>query len=133
MSYRDAKSSLAEHRGRQIASMLGESACRWFTSQWHSIHDMLTAFSSDAENAAVAAGYAKEDQDERAGAHIRLDYVCAMRREVRKQYVSEDFDICTDVTPFRHGVISAHAATLFDDLMEAVVKHAERQAKGGGQ
>lgn len=133
MSYRDAKDGIAKHRSQQIAALLGEAVSKWFTSQWSSIQDMLAAFSSDDENAAIASGYATAPGAERAGAHIRLDYVCAMRREVRKQYVSEDSGICTDVTPFRHGVISAHGAALFDDLMETVVRHAERQAEGGKQ
>jgi hypothetical protein len=44
--------------------------------------------------------------------------------------VSGDGDICTDVTPFRHGVMSAHGAMMFDNLMHSVMDFSEKQAKG---
>lgn len=132
MSYKNASEGLKSYREAQIAGLLGESLGSWFTSGWDTIKDMLKAFSSDAENSVVAAGYTTEPGLSKAAAHLRLDYVCALRREVRKQYVSGDGDVCTDVTPFRHGVISAHGADIFDGLMETVIKYAEKQATGGG-
>ena len=131
MSYKAARDGLARHRAVQISSLLGETAGSWFLDAWDGIVAMLSAFSSDAENAAVASKYTTASGVERACDNIRLDYVCALRREVRKQYVSEDSDVCTDVTPFRHGVMSAHGASVFDTLMDTVVRHAEEQAKGG--
>lgn len=131
MGYSDARSKMGEYRESRISVLLGESVGSWFTDLWGSIEAMLSSFSSDAENNAVAAGYASAQPVEKAAPNIRLDYVCGLRREVRKQYVSGDGDICTDVTPFRHGVMSAHGAQIFDNLMHSVVEYSERQAKGG--
>lgn len=128
MSYQAAKSAMEGHRDDQISSLLGDSPGTWFTKRWRSVGDMLGAFSSDPENAVVAANYASGPAAARAASHVRLDYVCALRREVRKQYVSWDGDVCTDVTPFRHGVMSAHGAALFDGLMDTVITHAEALA-----
>lgn len=128
MSYQAARDGLASHRKKQISSLLGEAGGSWFLDAWSSVADMLKAVSSDAENKSVASKYANASCAERAGGHIRLDYVCALRREVRKQYVSGESDVCTDVTPFRHGVMSAHGANVFDKLMDTVVKHAESVA-----
>lgn len=131
MSYDVARKRLANHRKQQIAAMLGEVGGEWFASQWESIAAMLDDLTSSAENAAIASKYESTPCAARAGDHIRLDYICALRREVRKQYVSEEEDICTDVTPFRHGVISAHGASIFDELMDTIVRHAEEKAQGG--
>ena len=131
MSYAAARNGLANHRKQQIAAMLGEVGGTWFTSQWESIAAMLGALESGSENAAIASKYASAPCAARVGDHIRLDYICALRREVRKQYVSENDDVCTDVTPLRHGVMSVHGAAIFDELMDTIVRHAEEQAKGG--
>lgn len=130
MGYSEARKRLDEHRGDRIDSLLGASPGRWFTDLWGSVSEMLKSFSSDKENQEIAAGYATDPSTVRAAPHLRLDYVCALRREVRKQYVSGEGDLCTDVTPFRHGVMSAHGARLFDDLMDTVVSYSEKQAKG---
>jgi hypothetical protein len=130
MGYGEARGKLHDYRSSRISALLGESAGRWFTDLCASVGDMLASFTSDAENKAVASGYASDPSVAKAGPNIRLDYVCGLRREVRKQYVSGEGDVCTDVTPFRHGVMSAHGAQLFDDLMDAVVDHSERQARG---
>jgi hypothetical protein len=90
---------------------------------------MLATFGSDAENQAIAAKCASAPSLEKPADHIRLDYVCGLRREVRKQYVSEEDGVYTDVTPFRHGVISAQGARMFDLVMNDVVNYAEAQAK----
>jgi len=129
MSYGAAREKLGEHRDGRIASLLGESS-HWFLDLWGDVKSMLASFSSDKENQEIAAGYASIPSEAKAAPNIRLDYVCAIRREVRKQYVSGDGDICTDVTPFRHGVMSAHGAQMFDNLMHSVVEYSERQAKG---
>ena len=110
--------------------LLGETAGKWFTDLWGDVKSMLATFSSDKENQEVAAGYASAPSVAKAAPNLRLDYVCALRREVRKQYISGDNNICTDVTPFRHGVMSAHGAQMFDNLMHSVVEYSERQAKG---
>ena len=130
MGYSEAKEKMATHRASRIGVLLGERPGEWFTDLWGSIAEMLKSFSSDRENQEVAAGYATDPSMVRAAPHLRLDYVCALRREVRKQYVSGEGDLCTDVTPFRHGVMSAHGAMLFDNLMDTVVSYSERQAKG---
>ena len=130
MGYGEARNRLNEYRTDKIAALLGETAGRWFTDLWGDMKSMLAAFSSDGENQEIAAGYASAPSNARAAPNIRLDYVCALRREVRKQYVSGDGDVCTDVTPFRHGVMSAHGAQMFDNLMHSVVEYSERQAKG---
>ena len=130
MGYEEAKSKLNEYRGDRISTLLGESAGKWFMDRWGDVKSMLASFSSDAENQAIAGGYASDPLEARAAPNIRLDYVCALRREVRKQYVSGKDDLCTDVTPFRHGVMSAHGAQMFDNFMDAVVKYSEERAKG---
>lgn len=131
MSFKAAQTSLSDYRRKQISTMLGEEPGTWFTAQWDDVDSMLRTFSTDEENSSIAGKYAKEAGPSRVADHIRLDYVCALRRDVRKQYVSEDSGICTDVTPFRHGIISAHGAAIFDDLLNTVIEHAERQAEGG--
>jgi len=133
MSYHAAMDGLQAHRDKQISSMLGESMVSWFTDEYDSVKDMLDALSSDGENAAIASKYTTAAASERAADNLRLDYVCALRREVRKQYVSGDGDVCTDVTPFRHGIISAHGSKIFDQLLSVVVtQHSvDIQATGG--
>lgn len=130
MGYGEAKYSLDSYRTDRIAVLLGESLGVWFTDLWSDVGSMLADFSSDKENHEVSAGYASAKPVEKAAPNLRLDYVCGLRREVRKQYVSGDGDICTDVTPFRHGVMSAHGAQMFDHLMHSVVDYSERKAKG---
>ena len=131
MSYDAARAGLAKYRSRQISALMGESGGAWFAETWDGVADMLQALSSDKENAAVITKYATAAGPSRAADHLRLAYVCGLRREVRKQYVSGDADVATDVTPFRHGVMSAHGAGIFDGVMDDVVRHAERQADGG--
>ena len=125
MSYQAIRDGLSSHRAGQISGLLGETGGSWFLDKWADLKSMLESVSSDAENAAVVSKYASAPSAERAGCDIRLDYVCGLRREVRKQYVSGDSDICTDVTPFRHGIMSAHGAEVFDKLMDTVIRHAE--------
>lgn len=130
MGYGEAKYRLDDYRTGRIAALLGETAGRWFTDLWGDVKSMLADFSSDKENQEVAAGYMSDPPTAKVAPNLRLDYVCALRREVRKQYISGDDGICTDVTPFRHGVMSAHGAQLFDHLMHSVAEYSERQAKG---
>lgn len=130
MGYSEAREKVNEHRGDRIAALLGEAFGRWFTDLWGDVQSMLASFSTDKENQEISAGYASLPSAAKAAPNLRLDYVCALRREIRKQYVSEDGDLCTDVTPFRHGVMSAHGATMFDDLMDTVVTFSEKRAKG---
>lgn len=133
MGYDAARSKLQEYRGARMSTLLGERAGSWFLSLWNGIGDMLSAFGSSDENKDVAAKYAAAETLERIPGHVRLDYVCGLRREVRKQYVSGEDGVYTDVTPFRHGVISANGARIFDDLLDTALKYAEAQAKGGGE
>ena len=119
--YGDARRAVKGHRGGKIAALLGETAQSWFTSAWGSIREMLGAFKSDDENAAISGLYVSGTVAERMKAHMRHDYVCGIRREVRKQYVSGESDVYTDVTPFRHGVLSAHGAILFDDVLNQII------------
>ena len=130
MGYEAAREKLDAHRGDRISVSLGASLGRWFTDLWGDVGGMLATFSSDGENQEIASGYATLPSLARAAPNLRLDYVCALRREVRKQYISGEGDICTDVTPFRHGAMSAHGARLFDGLMDDVAKFSEQQAKG---
>lgn len=133
MGYGEARERLDAYRAGRIATLLGERAGLWFTSLWGGIGEMLSTFRSDKENQAIAASYASAPALERVSGDIRLDYVCGLRREVRKQYVSGEDGVYTDVTPFRHGVISATGARMFDNLMGTVVDYAEKRAKGGLQ
>lgn len=130
MGYAEARSKIDEHRDDRMDASLGLSFGRWFTSLWGDVPSMLASFSTDEENKTLAADYAEAPSVARAAPNLRLDYVCALRREVRKQYISGEGDICTDVTPFRHGVISAHGAQMFDRLMDTVMDYSEQQAKG---
>ena len=130
MGYAEARSKIDEHRDDRMDALLGLSFGRWFTSLWGDVPSMLASFSTDEENKALAADYAEASSMARAAPNLRLDYVCTLRREVRKQYISGEGDICTDVTPFRHGVISAHGAQMFDRLMDTVMDYSEQQAKG---
>lgn len=128
MSYAAAKAKLKEYRDRQVESLRGKKTPSWFLSLWGDVASMLETFASDEENKAVAADYATGTVGVRAAEHLKLDYVCALRREIRKQFVSGEDTLGTDVTPFRLGVISANGARLFDSALDDVLKHAE---KGG--
>lgn len=130
MGYADARKSLNEYRRDKIAAVLGKSVGAWFADRWGDIASMLKVFSSDKENQEIAAGYASLPSKARAAPNLRLDYVCALRREVRKQYVSGEDGIYTDVTPFRHSAVSTQGARMFDSLMDAVIQYSEQQAKG---
>lgn len=130
MSYSTARTQLSAYRTKKLAAMLGESASTWFSELWADVKTMLDTFSSSEENQDITAAYAQAPHAEKAAGHIRLDYVCGLRREVRKQYVSGEDGIYTDVTPFRHGVISAHGAQVFDDTLDAVIKKSDTE---GGQ
>ena len=129
MGYAAARAKIGQHHDDRISSMLG-GASTWFMELWGDLKSMLATFSSDSENGEIASSYASAPSMARTAQHLRLDYVCALRREVRKQYVSGNGDFCTDVTPFRHGAMSAHGALLFDDLMYSVMDYSEAQAKG---
>lgn len=129
MGYKSAMAKMQEYHRGHAAALLGERGGMWFTSMWTALTEMLATFGSEEENKAVAAKYASAPSIEKPADHIRLDYVCCLRREVRKQYVSGEDGVYTDVTPFRHGVTSAQGARLFDLVMDNVVNHAEAQAK----
>ena len=127
MGYAEAMKAARAHREGKIASLLGERAQSWFLSAWDSVASMLKAFGSDAENKAVSELYVGGTAETRMQAHAKLDYVCGLRREIRKQYVSGEDGIYTDVTPFRHGVLSAHGANLFDNALDQLVTRKEDQ------
>lgn len=128
MSYGVARDALEAYRIRRIGSLLGEDSTDWFLSAWGSVKQMLAAFGSDEENKEVSETYATATHDEKVPPNMKLAYVCALRRDVRKQYASGDDGIYTDVTPFRHAVISAHGARLFDSALDGVLK---RKGAGG--
>ena len=119
--YGDVIEAIKGYRDGKIAALLGETAKSWFTSAWGSIREMLEVFKSDDENAAISSLYVSGTAGERMKAHMRHDYVCGLRREVRKQYVSGESGVYTDVTPFRHGVLSTHGAILFDDVLNQII------------
>lgn len=121
MAYSDAMKAVTGHRSGKIAALLGETKQSWFLSAWGSISAMLKAFGSNDENKAVASLYKSGTATERMRAHVKLDYVCGLRREVRKQYVSGEDGLYTDVTPFRHGVMSANGANLFDNALDQLL------------
>lgn len=121
MGYDSARSALSEYRRAQQGGLVGDARPMWFPSQFGGVKAMAAAFDSSAENGQVAAGYATGTATERIPAHLRLDYVCALRRDVRRQYVSGDDGIYTDVTPFRHGALSSHGAGLFAAAMDDVL------------
>ena len=125
MGYSEAMQAAKAYREGKIASLLCEQTQSWFLSAWDSIASMLKAFGSDKENKDVSKLYVGGTADTRMKAHARLDYVCGLRREVRKQYVSGGDGIYTDVTPFRHGVLSAHGANLFDNALDQLVTREE--------
>lgn len=122
MSYPAAQEALARYRDAHIGALFGDETPRWFTSEWGGVESMAEAFSSDAENQAVSASYADGTYAEKIPAHMKLNYVCALRREIRKQYLSGDEGVYTDVTPFRHGITSAHGAAIFDDALKQVLR-----------
>lgn len=129
MGYDAAREKMSSYRAEQVSALLGRSPRTWFAELWGGIAEMLKTFDSSQENRSIVSGYAKGHYSAKAGSNLRLDYVCGLRREVRKQFVSEDDDIYTDVTPFRHGVISAHGASVFDNTMDTVIGYSE---KSGG-
>lgn len=128
MSYSAARSVMGKYRDGKLSSLLGESSNTWFTELWGGIGDMLDTFESSSENKDIASSYAEATAAEKTVAHVRLDYVCGLRREVRKQYVSGDDGVYTDVTPFRHGVISTNGARIFDDVLDSIMT---KTADGG--
>lgn len=130
MGYKAAYERLYKYRDGHIASLLGETALSWFTSAFGSLAEMLHDFRSDGENREIAGNYATGTDDERTASNIRLDYVCGLRREIRKQYLSGPSGVYTDVTPFRHGVMSAHGGYLFDNALDEVLT---RKKRGGGK
>lgn len=125
MSYSDAHSALEAYRRDHIGGSLGDKPARWFSSAFSSTKEMLDKFSSDEENRKVAETYADKEFDARIPANLKLDYVISLRREVRKQYVSGDSDMYTDVTPFRHGAMSAHGASIFDKDLNMLLEDAK--------
>lgn len=101
----------------------------WFTSVWDMISDMLKPFDTDDENKAISGSYRSGvSHKKRTKLHFKHDYVCGLRREVRKQYVSGDDDVYTDITPFRYGVTSANGAKLFSSVMDQIIG-----SKSGGE
>lgn len=121
MSYQAARQALNTYRKSHRDALLGRASGGWFMEAFGGIQTMLEAFSSDQENKEVVENYATGTVDERIPGHLKLDYVCGMRREVRKQFVSGEDGIYTDVTPFRHGVTSAFGAELFDNAFDQVL------------
>ncbi len=121
MGYDAARNALSDYRSAQQGGFIGDMRPKWFPSQFGGVKAMLAAFDSSDENGLVASEYATGTTSDRIPAHMRLDYVCALRRDVRRQYASGDDGIYTDVTPFRHGAMSSHGARLFADAMDDVL------------
>ena len=126
MGFAAAMSAVGAYRAERVGALLGEYAPSWFLSAWGSVADMLKAFTSDAENKAILKLYATGKAEARRAAHIRHDYVCGLRREVRKQYVSGETGLVTDVTPFGRGVVALNGADMFDSLLHQILER-----KGG--
>lgn len=129
MGYNEARSRLESYRTEHIGGLINEQPVPWFLSAFNGIREMLSVFSSDGENREIMGNYAAGTDSERTASNIRLSYVCGMRREVRKQYVSGEDGIYTDVTPFRHGIRSAHGGSLFDSALDQVITH--NRQRGG--
>ena len=127
MGYGEVRSRLSEYRKAHEDALIGTERPKWFASLFGTVQAMLAAFSSDSENVKVSSTYATGKAAEREAAHMKLDYVCAMRRDARRQYASGRDGIYTDVTPFRHGAFSAHGADLFDGLMDKVLTQGGKQ------
>ncbi len=127
MGYGEARERLSEYRRAHEDALIGTKRPKWFASLFGGVQNMLQTFRSDSENGKVASTYATGRAAEREAAHMKLDYVCAMRRDVRRQYASGADGVYTDVTPFRHGAFSAHGADLFDGLMDKVLTQGERK------
>lgn len=126
MGYDQASAQLKGYRSTHRRVLLGRERGWWFTNPFSTVKELLGLFETDEENAEIAALYASGTVNERIPGHLRLDYVCGMRREIRKQYVSGEDGIYTDVTPFRHGAVSALGAELFDNAFDQVLN---REAK----
>lgn len=129
MGYQEARSRIAAYRTEHIGGLINEHPVPWFLSAFGSIREMLSAFSSNDENLEIMGNYATGTDSDRTASNIKLDYVCGLRREVRKQYVSGEDGIYTDVTPFRHGMMSAHGGSLFDSALDQVITH--NRQRGG--
>lgn len=126
MGYEQAAAQLKGYRSTHRRVLLGQEKGWWFTTPFSSVKDLFGLFESEEENAEIAARYASGTVNERIPGHLKLDYVCGMRREVRKQYASGEDGVYTDVTPFRHGIISAFGAEIFDNAFDQVLN---RKAK----
>ena len=126
MGFAAAMSAIGAYRSKRVGALLGEYAPSWFLSAWGSVADMLKAFTSESENKDIQGLYASGKAEDRRAAHIKHDYVCGMRREVRKQYVSGETGIVTDVTPFGRGVVTLNGADMFDSLLHQILER-----KGG--
>ena len=121
MAFSAALSRLNDYRKNHAKALVGTKRMSWFTSDSSDIKSLLEDFKSDDENSEISGKYRTGKMVERIPGHIKLNYVCGMRREIRKQFVSGEGDICTDVTPFRHGVISAVGAHMFDNALEQIL------------
>jgi len=125
MGYDAARTKMEDYRKAHLAGLLGESRGTWFSDLWGSLQGMLADFTSDKENQEITSSYATAPSLEKVSGHLKLNYVCGLRREVRKQYLSGEDGLYTDVTPFKHGVISTHGAQVFDNALDAVMKNVE--------
>ena len=121
MSYTKARDAIQRYRMERMKQLLGETAGGWFMSAFGGIAEMLKVFSSDDENKEITKTYMSGTHTEKIPPNMRLAYVCGMRREVRKQYVSGPDGIYTDVTPFRHGAMSAQGGLVFDNALNDVM------------
>lgn len=126
MGYEQADARINGYRAMRRGVLRGKERGGWFTDMFQSIAEMLSVFGSDAENGEIEAKYATGSSGDRIPGHLKLDYVCGMRREVRRQYVSEEDGICTDITPFRRGITSHVGASLFDSAFNLVINRKGR-------
>lgn len=121
MGYGEARKAMDDYRIGRIRSLETGGALKWFLSAWGSADEAESAFDTKSENAKVASSYVSGTYEGRVPLHAKLDYVCRLRREVRKQYFGSGSELCTDVTPFRLSIPKTNGAALFDEAFDAVM------------
>lgn len=121
MGYDAIHDKLSEHLGDQAKRIREGRPRTWFTDSFGSLSELLQACDSASENSAVTAGYKTDPYPKRVKDSLKLDYVCALRREIRRQYISGQGDPFTDVTPLRYNHLSMNQAMLFDNLLKEMI------------
>lgn len=122
MGYGKTMEALQGYRADHGDALLGLRRHEWFPERWDSLGKMLDDLRSDDENAEISRTYKDGEYAEIVRANLELDYVCGMRRDIRRQYISDEADPKTDVVPFRYAITTMDTAMMFDKLTERVYK-----------